>query len=135
MSDISLVEYARMHGRNPDTVNQLARRGGLRTARKIGRNWVVDDDEPYPDHRRKTMRSTLSKEADGLDPAERRTLMRTERIRQWSRVGAYRETFSRSLRRIPSSLMDTCTAEQLGQIVDLLAQAYHDGRDDDRNGV
>lgn len=52
---ISLSEYAKIHGRNPDTVRQLVLRGGLTTAQKIGRNWVVDQDEPYPDRRRKKL--------------------------------------------------------------------------------
>lgn len=50
---ISLIEYAKMHKRTPDTVRQMALRGGFKTARKIGRNWVIEDCEPYPDHRRK----------------------------------------------------------------------------------
>ena len=50
---ISLTEYAKMHGRDPSTVRQMALRGGFTTARKIGRNWVIDSEEPYPDRRRK----------------------------------------------------------------------------------
>lgn len=50
---ISLAEYAHKHGRDPDTVRQMALRGGFQTARKIGRNWVIDDQEKYPDHRKK----------------------------------------------------------------------------------
>lgn len=36
----------------PATVRQMALRGGFQTARKIGRNWVIEDSEPYPDHRK-----------------------------------------------------------------------------------
>lgn len=50
---ISLVEYAKIHGRDPATVRQMALRGGFQTARKIGRNWVIEDSEPYPDHRKR----------------------------------------------------------------------------------
>ena len=50
---ISLAEYAEIHGRDPATVRQMALRGGFQTARKIGRNWVIDSEEPYPDRRRK----------------------------------------------------------------------------------
>lgn len=50
---ISLADYAKMHGRDQATVRQMALRGGFKTARKIGRNWVIDSEEPYPDHRRK----------------------------------------------------------------------------------
>lgn len=40
---ISLVEYAQRHGKDPATARQMALRGGFETARKIGRNWVIDD--------------------------------------------------------------------------------------------
>lgn len=42
------------HGKAPVSARALAQRGGFQTARKIGRNWVVDDAEPYPDRRVKT---------------------------------------------------------------------------------
>lgn len=48
---ISLSEYAEAHGKAFSTVRQMAQRGGFKTARKIGRNWVIEDSEPYPDHR------------------------------------------------------------------------------------
>lgn len=48
---ISLAEYAKMHGRSHISARQMAQRGGFATAQKIGRNWVIDDEEPYPDHR------------------------------------------------------------------------------------
>lgn len=50
---ISIAEYAEMHGRLPDTVRQKCQRGGFKTARKIGRDWFIDKDEPYSDLRRK----------------------------------------------------------------------------------
>lgn len=45
---ISLVEYAAMHGKTSAGVRQLALRGGLKSAVKIGRNWLIRKDEPYP---------------------------------------------------------------------------------------
>ena len=50
---ISLAEYAALHGKAAKTVQQKAQRGGFKTAQKIGRNWVIDSDEPYIDNRRK----------------------------------------------------------------------------------
>ena len=44
---ISLSKYAAAHGRSQISVQQKARRGGFETARKIGRNWVIDSEEPY----------------------------------------------------------------------------------------
>jgi hypothetical protein len=50
---ISLGEWAKKRGIHPDTARQRAIRGALKTARKIGRNWVIDSDEPLIDHRYK----------------------------------------------------------------------------------
>ena len=51
MNLISLAEYAKIHNKNRDTVKQKCQRGGFKTAVKIGRNWVIDKDEPYTDLR------------------------------------------------------------------------------------
>ncbi len=51
MDYISLTEYAAMHGLEHSSVRQKAARGGYQTARKIGRNWVIDKDEPHIDNR------------------------------------------------------------------------------------
>ena len=51
MALISLAEYAEKHGKAPVSVRQKAQRGGFQTAQKIGRNWVIDEDEPYEDER------------------------------------------------------------------------------------
>lgn len=48
---ISLKEYAEKHGRAPVSVRQKAARGGFHTAQKIGRDWIIDEDEPYEDDR------------------------------------------------------------------------------------
>lgn len=51
---ISLVEYAERNGKAPANARQMAARGSFQTARKIGRNWVIDSEEPWPDRRVKT---------------------------------------------------------------------------------
>ena len=51
---ISLSKYAAAHGKAAISVRQKACRGGFRTAKKIGRNWVIDSDEPYSDRRIKS---------------------------------------------------------------------------------
>lgn len=48
---VSLAEYARRNGIDPATVRQRVNRGAYRSARKIGRNWVIDKNEPHVDHR------------------------------------------------------------------------------------
>ena len=45
---ISLAQYAEKHGKAYTTVRDLVRRGKLQTAYKVGRNYVVEEDEPYP---------------------------------------------------------------------------------------
>lgn len=51
---IALSEYAALHGKSPVSVRQMAQRGGFKTAVKIARNWIIDENEPYPDGRIKT---------------------------------------------------------------------------------
>ena len=51
---ISLAEYAERHGKCQESARKMAQRGGFETARKIGRNWVIEDSEPWPDRRVKT---------------------------------------------------------------------------------
>lgn len=48
---ISLAEYAQIHGKHPDNIRQKVLRGGFSSARKIGRNWVIDSEEPFVDER------------------------------------------------------------------------------------
>jgi len=45
---VSLTEYAEIHGKSSDTLRRMAENGTLKTARKIGRNWVVNRKEIYP---------------------------------------------------------------------------------------
>ena len=51
MAIITLKEYAQRHGKHIDIVRQKALRGGFRTAKKLGRDWFIDEDEPYIDGR------------------------------------------------------------------------------------
>lgn len=51
---IPLAEYARQHGRRVDVARHMAIRGGFQTARKMGRDWFIDDAESWPDRRVKT---------------------------------------------------------------------------------
>lgn len=50
---ISLTEYSKRIGREPSVVRKKAEKGHFKTAVKIGRNWVIDDSEPYDDKRKK----------------------------------------------------------------------------------
>lgn len=54
MALISAAEYADKHGKARRTVSQMCKNGGFETAMKIGRNWAIDEDEPYPDRRVKS---------------------------------------------------------------------------------
>ena len=49
---ISLMEYAANHGKDPKNTRKMAAQGRFSTARKIGRNWVIEDSEPWPDDQR-----------------------------------------------------------------------------------
>lgn len=61
---ISLGEYAQKNGRSPGTARQMAGRGGFRTAQKIGRNWLIDSEEVWPDRRVTSGKYKKSKEKD-----------------------------------------------------------------------
>jgi DNA (cytosine-5)-methyltransferase 1 len=53
---VSLPEYGKLHGKSGDTLRRMAERDMFGTARKIGRNWVVDSAEPYPVKKRAAKR-------------------------------------------------------------------------------
>lgn len=46
MALITLAEYARRHGRDTSTLRKSIKR--LKTVQKLGHDWVIDEDEPYP---------------------------------------------------------------------------------------
>ena len=50
---ISLSEYAELHGVTADTIRQRVLRGRHTTAIKVGRNWIIDKNEPFTDKRKK----------------------------------------------------------------------------------
>ena len=58
---ISLTEYAARHGKAESSARRMALRGSFQTVRKIGRNWVIDDAEPWPDRRVKSGKYIKSK--------------------------------------------------------------------------
>lgn len=49
---IPLKVWAINHGITPDTARQRANRGVFETAKKMGRDWVIDEDEELIDHRK-----------------------------------------------------------------------------------
>lgn len=51
MADITLIEYARRHGKTRATAQQRAVRGSFQTAHKVGGTWLIDEDEPWIDGR------------------------------------------------------------------------------------
>ena len=45
---VSLTEYGKLHGKSGDTIRRMAEKNMFSTAHKIGRNWVIDNEEGYP---------------------------------------------------------------------------------------
>lgn len=129
---IPLAQYALEHDRSDISVRQMAQRGGFRTARKIGRNWVIDRSEPYPDRRRRQSEIFDRDAREELDADERRGMLKRENARRSAECGQYHDTFDASWERLTPGLVESCTPEQLGQIVDLLHDAYHDGVESQR---
>lgn len=56
---ISLADWAKKNGIDSATARQRAGRGAFETARKIGRNWVIDENEKLIDHRRKDLTTEI----------------------------------------------------------------------------
>ncbi len=52
--DIPLAEWAHKHGLDESYARQKARRGSLKTAHKVGRDWFINELEENIDNRRKT---------------------------------------------------------------------------------
>lgn len=51
---IPLIEYARVHGIDTRNARRKAANGGYITAEKVGRDWMIDEQEPVVDARYKT---------------------------------------------------------------------------------
>ncbi|MBP3653182.1 MAG: hypothetical protein J6J78_08970 [Clostridia bacterium] len=69
MGMILLKEYAERLGKNSVVATQRAARGSFRTAQKIGRQWFIDENEPWTDGRVKSgkyigFREKLNKSKD-----------------------------------------------------------------------
>lgn len=52
MSMILLREYAKMHGKTGAAMRMRAERGRFKTAKKYGREWYIDENEPLIDLRK-----------------------------------------------------------------------------------
>ena len=50
---ITLKAYAEQHGKDPRACRRKAANGGFVSARKVGRDWIIDSDEQYIDGRHK----------------------------------------------------------------------------------
>lgn len=48
---ITLKEYCLRNNRNLQGSRVKATKGGFKTAKKIGRDWFIDENEPYIDER------------------------------------------------------------------------------------
>ena len=130
--DITLAEYARRHGRALDTVRQKAYRGGFKTARRVGRDWLIDEDEPLVDNRRKLTEQDVFTGAaygpGGLKGAERERLLKYERAKEYSGWREYPATCEEIFANIfAAGMFDKYTAMQLGDIAALIKKVYDKG--------
>lgn len=51
---ITISEYAKKYNKSPVTIRQSCQRGRFKTAKKVGRDWLIDENEPFVDKRIKT---------------------------------------------------------------------------------
>lgn len=130
--EITLTEYARRHGRALATVRQKAYRGGFKTARRVGRDWLIDEDEPLVDNRRKlSMSDVFTREAygpNGLTAEERRRWLKLEQAKEISGWRQYPSTCEAIFKNIlDAGMFDRYSAMQLGEIAALLKKVYDKG--------
>ena len=57
MAMIFLRDYAKKHGKTASAMRVKAERGNFKTAKKFGRDWLIDENEPLVD-----LRTTKKKE-------------------------------------------------------------------------
>ena len=50
---IPLIEYAKRMGKDPGNTRALARAGRFQTVKKMGRDWFIDENEPWPNNKYK----------------------------------------------------------------------------------
>ena len=53
---ITIKQYAERNGLNYDNVRHKCQRGSFKTAQKIGRDWLIDSEEPNIDRRTRECR-------------------------------------------------------------------------------
>ena len=111
MTMIPITQYADMHGKTAVTARQMASRSGLRTAHKLGRNWMADSQEPYPDHRRRMSEAPTREEMDNPDAQQHRNEIKIAQVKQYSKVGESGGTFAASWDRISEELADQVTPQ------------------------
>lgn len=54
MSMILLIDYSKQVGKDHSSVLKMVKTGKLKTAKKVGRQWFIDENEPYIDGRIKS---------------------------------------------------------------------------------
>jgi len=52
MALVPIREYGEKHGVSQVLMRQRCQRGAFKTARKLGTDWFVDDEEEFTDHRK-----------------------------------------------------------------------------------
>lgn len=55
---ITLVQWAKNNGVKPGTAKQWANRGKLVTAQRMGRDWMIGEDEPIPKPKKRKEKGT-----------------------------------------------------------------------------
>ena len=54
MAEITIKDYAERNGLRHTTVKQRCERGCYKTARKLGRDWIIDENDNFADGRVKS---------------------------------------------------------------------------------
>lgn len=55
-------------------------------------------------------------------------MYKLEKVRKISKIGSYGSTFNANFDRVPKSIFNKCTVDEIAQLVDAFYQCYSDGK-------
>ena len=132
---IKQIDLARMSGVSVRQISGLCT-GAASLENTTGKNLLalaralgMTMEELMSDQEDGEIQAILTKEAEGLSPEERISIIKVERAKDYSGWRRYPDTCQKLLERIPGEWWGQYSAKHIGEIMRLLEVAYKDGLD------
>lgn len=129
-ADMTQTELAEKIGCTQKDVSRWERgqvKPSAETLRALSKVFGVSMDS-ITTPRKLKMKQVLTKSAyTCLDASHRRSIVKYEQVREYSKWGDHGDTFSKLTGRIPAEWWALYSAEHLADIIDLLERSYSDG--------